>query len=169
MELLAKKVERISRWRKINPLRIPDGIPADCITQCLKTLNNSLSFWKCEDNTKEEAVLAIVSYFKDPGKADIVWLKKSKVEELGISLENSTGKTAVTRLANLHYDMKNLTLNDLKKLAKLMAETINSNADSFRVFDKEENIEIVAIESQKDPQLINRLRGSFKEEIAKRK
>ncbi len=70
---LVRKINH-AKWERTNGLA-PGGIPADAVTVDLRTMNNSLSFWRYTGDHYEglcEAVLALAAGFERLDKADVV-------------------------------------------------------------------------------------------------
>jgi hypothetical protein len=124
---------KFSRAKWVKPASITDDdIPADAITGCLRTTENKLSFWECTRDTQsiEEIVIALAtgSKFKRIEKMHLIALPQETLrsEQLGVP---SKGDTLVDELRDRHFDLTELTLNKLTKVAKMMESQIESEID----------------------------------------
>ncbi len=116
MPLLVRKINK-SKWLQNNILEGED-VSADAITNCMKTSKNTLSTWRV--NSVEEidrAVLAIVSAHEHLDTIDVVWFEQEKLENVGIGLIATPGRTPIEALADDHVDVTNLTYKSLGNLA----------------------------------------------------
>ncbi len=159
-ERSARKFSR-AKWER--PAFISDNeIPADAITVCLRTQDNKLSLWNCEDDDRivEEAVLALAtgSKYDSLEKMHITTLVIGEMKSHGLSLSNATpGDTAVEELRERHTEVVELTLGRLTKFAELMAANIYANNHCF-IFTRKDvaKIKKTAMSQQKlDGQKLN--------------
>lgn len=122
-----------------------NDIAADAITLCLKTGNNTLSFWNCNEDqsTVEEVVLALATCSNSRlDKLHLLALSKDELQAAGLTLEQSDGPTIIQDLRDRHLDMIELTLAKLSKLAELMASQIRGEVKYYH-FTKRKVREIV--------------------------
>lgn len=130
--------------RKININNWPDGeysfltskeeLTADSITSDLRTTNNTLSWWRVED----ESELAIIG-------ASIVSIMKSKQNNIRIvvlpyedietkfNLKNTPehGDTAIIKFKQKHYDICNLNYGSLGDLSFLIAQETSKTKNNL--------------------------------------
>lgn len=165
MEHVARKFSR-AKWEVLSFMDDND-IAADAITSCLKTVNNTLSFWNCteEQSTVEEVVLALATGPKSRlEKLHLLALSNEDLQVAGLSLRQSDGQTVVQDLRNRHVDMIELTLVKLSRVAHLMASQIRGEV-KYHLFTKRKVREIVrkAISSKRVS--IDNLPDQIKEDL----
>ncbi|HPO08131.1 MAG TPA: hypothetical protein PLZ55_05645 [bacterium] len=123
MSLLVKKIER-AKWRE-NEIADGADVPADAITNCLRTKQDALSVWEIRSQSDmHDAVLAIVaqSERKNLEAIDIVLLGKSAVENARLCIKDEPGITVVEHLRNTHRDIVELRFSSLGRIADLIVE-----------------------------------------------
>ncbi|WP_421827061.1 hypothetical protein [Larkinella sp.] len=117
MSLLVRKIARSKWYNKKQNIDI--DTPADAISSCLRTQNNTLSVWRIEDESEvKEAILAIISNQDQLDTIDIVILKETYLSENSIQIETTKGETPVKELVNIHRDLSQLTYSKLGIIAK---------------------------------------------------
>ena len=124
---LARKITR-AKWAS-TPDFSTGEIPADAVTVDLRTQQNSLSFWRCRTDTAsdvEEAALAIAAAGTRIDRLDIVWLADDKLQDNGLNLANSTGRTPGTDMADQHVDLIRLDYVRLGSVARRVIDAIKS-------------------------------------------
>lgn len=140
----------MAKWG-IEPFMSPDDISANAVTVCLRTQENTLSFWESADKREglKEAVLALATGPKStPEKMFVLALSKEALVAQGLKLEKSSvdADTAVKHMQNRHYNLTELTLNKLSKLATLMASKIrveDEDRQQWALFTKKDVVDIV--------------------------
>ena len=128
MAFLARTIAR-AKWPKTGELTTGE-IPADAVTIDLRTQGNSLSFWQCNSDKKddiEEAALAIASGRERIDKLDIVWLDEENMRTDSQVLRDSEGRTPVSDLVNSHVDLVGLNYNLLGMVAQRVVNAIEEN------------------------------------------
>jgi len=165
MEHVARKFSR-AKWEVLSFMGGND-IAADAITSCLRTVNNTLSFWNCteEARTVEEVVLALAtgpdSHLE---KLHLLALSKEDLEGAGLTLRPTDGQTLVQDLKNRHVDMIELTLVKLSTVAQLMASQIRGNV-RYHLFTKKKVREIVRGAISRQRISIDNLPDQIKEDL----
>jgi len=127
--MLARKISR-SKWAS-KPYLKPDAIRADAVTNCLKTTDDRLSLWRCEDDQQDvdQVFLALATGSKI-SKIDtmhVVVLPEKELEEAGLLTEAEGGDTAVQDLQSRHVDLVCLDLDKLGTLARMLASRIKNS------------------------------------------
>ncbi len=123
MSLLVRKIDK-AKWLQNNIVNC-DDVSADAITNCMKTSENKLSTWHIEEEESlDEAVLAIVSAHKHLDTIDIVWMNQDQLSESGIKMQNTQGLTPVVDLVDSHVDIKNLTYKSLGTVASCIVQAL---------------------------------------------
>ncbi len=158
---LVRKITR-AKWDRTEQLA--DGeIPADAVTADLRTTDNALSLWaaaEAEGDALNDAVLALVAGADRVDKIDVVWIQRAKFDEVGVSLDETDGRTPVSDLVDRHVDAVKLDLLRLgifaeqvvsalgaaqhkrltkKKVAQLIAAAVD--ADRVSLEDLEEKVQ----------------------------
>ena len=124
---LGRSIRR-SKWESLIDSQ-PDGIPADAVTDDLKTQGNTLSFWKCgkaEISDINDVVLAISACREKLEKVEMVWIDHQELESSGQELIHSIGVTPVQDLVNQHIDVCRLDYRRLGGLAQQIFSSITA-------------------------------------------
>ena len=133
---LARKISR-AKWGPKQDLS-KDEISADALTSDLRTMDNTLSFWRCgkgTDRDVEEVALAIAAGGDRLDKIDIVLLAEIDLCADGQTMMDSRGRTPVTELADQHVDVRRLDYVRLGKIANRVAASIRQS-ERFRRLEK---------------------------------
>jgi len=141
MGYMVRKISR-AKWDLKSGLS-GDFISADAVTSDLRTSNNCLSLWFCNDPNENielsSVVLALVATSErnriDP--IDVAWIHSKDLSECDISQKLSPGKTLVEDMINKHVDVIDLDLTKLCILAKIFAHSIRSHK-RFKRYSKKE-------------------------------
>ena len=154
MNFIARKLAR-SKWEKA-PALDKSEISADAITGCLRTTNDTLSFWACEkrQDSLENVVLALASGAQRVDKMHILLLEEQVLNDLGLPLVETAGETPVIDLRHLHRDIVRLSLERLSTLAREIAPRARDPQDSYcLLFRKKQVVDILltAIRDNKLP------------------
>lgn len=132
--MLARKISR-AKWDPAEYLE-EDEIRADAVTGCLRTSNDSLSWWYCEGDKQdvEEVALALATgpKFKRFEKIDLVVLPEADLLAHGVAAESTEGDTPIKELRSRHVNVVGLDLERLAKIARILAPRIRSNNSVFR-------------------------------------
>jgi hypothetical protein len=167
-ELAARKFNR-AKWTVSFSIKDGDA-PADAVTVCLRTTDNQLSFWNCTKTitSVEDVVLALatgskVQYIE---KMHVVGLSKKKLVSKGLSLQDSEGDTAVEDLKSRHFDIIELTLNKLTKIARLMSRNVSKDILCFS-FTRTEVTQIIQRAISEGKLALDNLPPSVQTELAR--
>lgn len=135
--MLARKISR-AKWHPKEYFQ-PDEIGADAVTGCLRTSDNSLSWWRCtaERTDVAQVALALACNMQRFEKIDIVTLPDTELEPVGIGTQGTEGNTPVGELRSRHVNLVHIDLERLGRLAKVLAPRIRSGTCVF-MFTKEE-------------------------------
>ncbi len=127
--MLARKINR-AKWSPKAYLP-QDAIRADAVTGCLRTRDDRLSMWQCEDDPDDldQVFLALATGPLNTGfdTMDIVVIAENELENAGVTRETTLGETAVPALRSRHVDLVALDLEKLAALAKLLALCVRSS------------------------------------------
>lgn len=122
MALMVRMVNKAKWDMNYNPAN------ADAITLCLKTKNNTLSFWVVESAEKvEDGVLAIASANQNLDAIDIVVVESQEFEARNIKIIETVGRTACEDLAKSHRDLAELNVRHLEGVSEVIASKIKDN------------------------------------------
>jgi hypothetical protein len=116
-------------------------IPADAVTLDLKTADNSLSFWECGDGTSDDladVLAAVAAAGTRVDRMDIVWIDRNDLEQVGIDLRESQGRTPLADMGCRHLDAVRLDLSRLSSVAQAVASAIR--IERWRRFSRAEVI-----------------------------
>ncbi|GAH41066.1 unnamed protein product [marine sediment metagenome] len=121
MALQVRKINK-AKWLRADIVNGAE-IPADAITNCLRTQQNNLSVWKIKSEDEiESAVLAIISGQPRLETIDIALLSPEYLEQNGVKFMATEGKTAVKMPKDIHFDMVELTYEKLGVIAYHIVE-----------------------------------------------
>lgn len=168
MNMLARKISR-AKWERSNQLA-ENEIRADAVTRCLTTSDDTLSWWRCNDDEESVAQVAL-AVASAPGKStfdkiDLVVLPKAIFDDAGVASESTDGETPVKDLRSRHVDLIRLDLERLAKVARILGSRIRSRDRVVR-FTKAELVTLVntAIRDERlDP---DDLSEGLREQLAK--
>lgn len=105
-----------------------DPVNADAITLCLKTRNNTLSFWVVESEAQvDEGVLAIAAANQNLDAIDIVVVDSDDFTSRDIKIIESDGHTACTDLVSNHRDLAELNVRHLESVSEVIGRKIRDN------------------------------------------
>ena len=140
MSLFARKIDR-AKWQKSEFLDNGE-IPADAITICLKTTSDCLSVWEINTEAEiEDALLAIVSNYKDLETTDIVLLDPAFLEHHGIEFVQKDGITRFEAQKKSHQDLQKLSHRTLGIIAGHIVDGIKT--EKMKRYTKGKLIEIL--------------------------
>ena len=124
---LARKITR-AKWCWCPKSGLAPGeISADAVTADLRTIDNSLSFWRCGDGTDlelERAVLAIAAAGDRVDKLDLVWISDEALQMDDQSWSNTEGITPMSEMVRQHVDVQRLDYVRLGKVARCVADAV---------------------------------------------
>jgi len=121
MALQVRKINK-AKWLRADIVNGAE-IPADAITNCLRTQQNNLSVWKIKSEDEiESAVLAIISGQARLETIDIALLSPEYLEQNAVKFMATEGKTAVKMPKDIHFDMVELTYEKLGVIAYHIVE-----------------------------------------------
>lgn len=130
---LIRKINK-AKWFQVDIMN-DDDVSADAITNCLKTIKNTLSVWNIEsEDDIDKAILAIVSCQDHIETIDVVILNTDRIKDYDINIIASTGRTPIEELKNLHRDLSGLTYSKLGKIKNHIVERIRN--DRIRRYTK---------------------------------
>ena len=126
MSILVRKIDK-GKWLTDDSVNA-ESIPADAITGCMKTKNNTLSVWEIdtEDNLNK-AYLAIASGLQHLESIDVVLMDADVITKEGIDYEKTLGQIPIKALSTLHLDLINLTYNKLGTIASHIVDKFKEN------------------------------------------
>jgi hypothetical protein len=144
MGWLVRKISR-AKWEP-KPELEPTFIAADAVTIDLRTSNNRLSLWECDQDQAEaelsKVAVALAGSLERPDKLDIAWFEKSLLESIGVQFEKTEGDTPLTDLKCLHVDAVSLDLSRIEQLSRLLAHAIRKD-ENHRRFTKTDILELL--------------------------
>ena len=124
---LARKISR-AKWEPTHG--VAEGeIPADAVTADLRTSQNTISTWSCgsgEEHEVFDAALALAAGYERLDKIDVVWLSDKDLQDDGLSLRPTPGRTPVKELVDRHVDIHRLDLDRLGRLARRVMTAIET-------------------------------------------
>lgn len=117
------RVIRQTRWLKYPDLEwLPDGeLQGDALGD-LQTTDSALSVFKVESETdKERVVIGLAANRDNPANLDYAIFEDSEFTSLGIAAEQREGATPDMEVNKLHFELRNLTVGRLAKLAQVVS------------------------------------------------
>lgn len=122
---LARKISR-AKWEPGDDLNEGE-LPADAVTVDLRTQDNALSFWRCENASKdhvERAALAIAAAAERIDKLDVVWVAEGDLQTDELHIEQTDGRTPIADMVANHIDVQRLDYTRLGKVASRVARAL---------------------------------------------
>lgn len=128
MTFVGRKIAR-AKWENKTENIDENEIPADAVTVDLKTVRNTLSFWKCGDGRQSTSelhnpLLAMASEADRIDKVELVWIDLNEFEKLNIITKETDGVTPVTILRQTHINFCDLDLVRHGKIVELIAAAL---------------------------------------------
>ena len=127
--MLARKISR-PKWTS-KPYLDPDCIRADGVTSCLRTVDDRLSLWRCENDEEsvDDVFLALATARGKTGfdAMDIVLIPEEELRRKGLTEEATPGDTAVEDLRLRHVDLICLDMEGIAEIAQLVSTCVNKN------------------------------------------
>ncbi len=140
MDYLARKITR-GKWARAAEGMQPDAIRADAITACLRTSNDTLSVWECQDTLIDasQAILALAAAGNQVDKLDVVLLNKGELAAVGVATESTpeNARTVVADLAQRHVDIVSVEMSRLSAISSLIASRVRSDAQCYQLTRKQ--------------------------------
>ncbi|MNJ44618.1 hypothetical protein D3C77_396740 [compost metagenome] len=144
MPFLVRKITR-AKWDVSDEV---GPINADAITQCLKTKDNTLSFWRVDtEENVVDGVLAIVASNDNLDKIDVVVLDEALLEGQSILIDSTPGRTACSELVDSHRDLAKLNVASLAVVSEAIAEQIRKGNTHRYTLTKLRALVLEAIEA----------------------
>ncbi len=168
MNMLARKISR-AKWQHRDYLAETE-IRADAISGCLRTTDDTLSWWRCTDDDKEVAevalALAVAPRMEKFDKIDVVALPEATLTEAGLACQPAEGETPVKDLRSRHVNLVKLDVERLAKVARILGPRIRSGDKVFS-FTKAELMTLVTAAIHDKRLDANDLNEKLREELAK--
>lgn len=143
---VARKIQ-VERWDVTSYTSGDADVRVDSLTgRCLETKEEQLSVWMCKNEKEDVAqiALALATNFtlkKDEGMY-IVLLRKDVLEEEGFTFDNSEGNSKVADLNLRHFDIVELDIAKLLRIATEITHNVRQDSHLFP-FTKREVAEIL--------------------------
>lgn len=166
MSLFVRKISR-AKWDLAElTLASADPIPADAITGCLRTRDNTLSLWEIPNlDAIDKAILALSTCSESIEKIDVVFFEKSDIESFSLSVQQTNGTSPVPELNKTHYDLIGMTYGALGQFSKVVVNCIH--LENTKLFSRAA-VQNILIESIKNGTTdINHLNNKLKEALIK--
>lgn len=123
MPFLVRKITR-AKWKGCDE-KLDAPIFADAITRCLSTSSNTLSVWYAADESEiNNAKIALFASLQRVETIDITVLDEGELIKNGLTLVQTPGVTGALQFVGLHRDISGLTVDELKKVAVIVQESI---------------------------------------------
>lgn len=166
--MLARKISR-AKWEHRDYLAETE-IRADAISGYLRTTDDTLSWWRCTDDEKEVAdvalALAVGPRIEKFEKIDVVVLPEAILTEAGLASVSTEGETPVKDLRSRHVNLVNLDVERLAKVARILGPRIRSG-DKVFPFTKARLMTLVAVAIHDKRLDANDLNEKLREKLAK--
>ncbi|MGA2443011.1 MAG: hypothetical protein ABSH08_18825 [Tepidisphaeraceae bacterium] len=118
MPLLLRKIRKNRWYRDKKPEWLqPGDVPADSVTD-LKTTDNKLSVYQCNDPDAE--IDRVVAALAASGPVDYALIDRKQIDEAEISMQPSPGTTPDEKANGLHHDLVALSGEKILRLAKII-------------------------------------------------
>jgi hypothetical protein len=126
--MLARKISR-AKWQHRHYLA-ENEIRADAISGCLRTTDDTLSWWRCSTDEQDVAevalALAVGPRMEKFDKIDVVVLPETDLAAAGLASESTDGDTPIKELRSRHVDLVKLDVERLAKVARILGPLIRS-------------------------------------------
>lgn len=132
MTYYAREINR-PKWEGNKPWLVPGAIRADAVTGSLRTDQDELSVWECQDNKGDvaEIVLAVASVHKRLESVHLVLLDEDELKADGVELKRTRGKIKVEDLKLRHANLVRLDLVKLSAIATRVATQVCADARCY--------------------------------------
>lgn len=125
MEYYIRMIGKKGQWEEDKGKEIGE-IRSDIVTNCLRTSGNTLSLWKIDSTEEtEEALIALSSNRDRLQKLDYILIPAEVINNSGLVLKKSEGKSPYLNFNDKHYDITSLNYDSLGKVVKLVLDLIN--------------------------------------------
>ena len=115
------------KWRGARPVDSPGRVPADAVTADLRTQENCLPFWTCDEvGDIEEAILAIAAAAPGLDSIDVVWIEDDEHRFAGYGRIRTEGNTPISEWKHRHFDLTALDYTGLGLVASAIVEAIDA-------------------------------------------
>lgn len=165
MAPLARKITQ-AKW-SAGPGPQPGEIQADAITCDLRTMGNTLSFWRLrglgEDDLKE-AALILASGLDRADRIDFAWIDAEELRSQGVEAKDTPGQTPVESLRDRHVDLVRLDLVRLGTTARVLDSAIQKK--QLMRFTRKAVIEILVAGVQRGLLQLSALKDKLRAEVA---
>ncbi len=131
MRYFIRIFNHLDRWLAVEKGLTITKFPADPLWD-LKTENNELSLFECDDDDKLNEIIAGYSSARNNDLENIHFVKLTSTSLKGFDLKREHGDTASTEANELHYNIKYLTAKQLVKLAFIIYQTILHSPNAYR-------------------------------------
>ncbi|ENG5980605.1 hypothetical protein ABUV06_001420 [Vibrio alginolyticus] len=129
MSFLFRKITR-SKWGLENFIasRQVDDIPAEGLTCCIQTKDNTLSVWRSDVNGWDENLDLLATLFASadgPSKSHVVVLREDLLLQKGVNIAETVGLSpAVEQVNRKHRDLAKLNYKDMGTVAFELASIL---------------------------------------------
>lgn len=166
--MLARKISR-AKWQQKKYLAETE-IRADAISGCLRTTDDTLSWWRCADDEEDlaEVALALTAGPKIDkfDKIDVVMLPEAVLADAGLERKSTEGETLVEDLRSRHVNLVNLDVERLARVARILHPLIRSDGKVFP-FTKRRLMTLVTTAIHDKRLDANDLNDKLREKLAK--
>lgn len=147
-----------TKWVKcldIDKITNASCIPADLITNDLKTTGNTLSLWKINslDETELiETVLALSLAREDFATLDVLIMEESILNSFGFSVESSPD-SANTKYENAkarHYDLTNLNYQNLGNFSECILKVMENRSFFMKRYTRSKVVSLIVDHCKKE-------------------
>jgi hypothetical protein len=128
---LARMISHKAKW--LESQAADDAV--DAAVRDLKTDDSTISFWRCDPGqlaTLENVVIALASNRETIARLDIVILNTDDLIQARLDIVDKPGDTPAATLNVEHRDVAGFTLTSLVAVARLVHNTLKSDASSRR-------------------------------------
>ena len=142
MEYFARKIS-IAKWKQESSAN-PDDIRADAITGCLRTKEDTLSFWLCTQDRTDvaEVALALASKMEQAETIHIVLVCRNDLDTDGLEIRITAPDIPVADLKERHRDLVNLNMIKLCCVARNVAKRVRQD-NAHYLFSKTTVLDIL--------------------------
>lgn len=123
-----RKMNKDQNYNRIKYTENIEELESDVLKQELSTQSNTLSFWKCENiENLETTVKAILLSSNKIEKCKVIFIDSKIIEQYGLEVKESRGKTGYLGHESLHIDIANLTYKKIGDMVRVYKDIFNES------------------------------------------
>lgn len=127
-----RMIGKKAQWIQYYNLNL-ESVCSDIVTNCLRTTDNTLSLWKVSSEEEiEKAVIALSSRRDNVQKFDYILIPEDIMDEIGLILKDSDGKSPLKSFNDKHCDIIELNYSKMGIVVKLIQDLLKNDENSIK-------------------------------------